>query len=99
MSNNKFERNRGSDLSFSFNWPDGAGGNADLTGYTVAIFEPAAALADYITATITDAATGLIAVRVEWSDTFRTGQLMRFRLQISQGTEQQSTNEMGVIYK
>lgn len=96
---NKFELNRGSDLTTTFNWPDGAGGNADLTGYTVTIFEPAPALADYITATITDEATGLISIRVEWSDTFKTGQLMRFRVQISLGTEQQSTNELGVVYK
>ena len=100
MSNtdSRFKINRGSDLTWQMNWPNSDGTNADLTGYSVLAFEPSTALAGYITATITDAATGEITVRFEWSDTFRTGQLMRFRLQISLGEEQQSTNELEVLY-
>ena len=97
--NSTFEVNRGSDFTFSINWPDGAGGNADLTGYTVGLIDVAAALAPYITATLTDAATGQITTRVEWSDTFRTGQTMRFRLQVAQDGNENSTNLLGVVFK
>lgn len=99
MRNNTFYVNRGSDLEFTFNWPDGAGGNADLTGYTVTSFEPDAALADQTTVTLTDPATGEITVRIEWLDEQKTGVNMPLRLQISSGEEQQSTNMMNVVYK
>lgn len=49
----QFEINRGSDLSFAFNWPDGAGGNADLTGYTVDIVFPQATVTSALSTTQT----------------------------------------------
>jgi hypothetical protein len=100
MSNKSvFELNLGSDLTQKWHWDNGEGGNADLTGYSIEVFKPDAAIEPYITATITDAATGEITLRVEYADTFRVGQKMKFRLRISMGSEQQSTNELGVIYK
>ena len=100
MSNKSvFELNLRSDLTKKWNWPNGKGGNAILNGYSIEVFKPDAAIEPYITATISDEATGEVTIRVEYSDTFRVGQKMKFRLRISMGSEQQSTNELGVIYK
>lgn len=94
-----FKVNRGSDLQFLLQWPDGPG-TADLTGYAVNLFEPDSKLDGLITATLTDPATGSIRVRVEWDDALPTAEPMTFRLQIDNGAgEQQSTNLLAVTYE
>lgn len=98
MSENVFEVFAGSDLPFSFNWPDGAGGNADLTGYTVSKYRVNAAIDANTTVTLTNPATGEISVRIEWDESYSLGEHYEFRVLISIGTDQRSTEEMRVIY-
>jgi len=93
-----FKVNKGSDFSASFNWPNGSGGNADLTGYTVAIYDASTALTGFITATLTTANVGLITVAITWSETFTTGRDMSFRVKItSPGGVDTTTNELFVL--
>lgn len=101
MSDSTFRVNRGSDLTFSYNHPDGAGGNADLTGWTVSIFEPSSFIADAITATLEDPASGLIQIRVDWELITNTKvEAHSFRVLIDNGAgEQQSTNKLTVVYQ
>jgi len=96
-----FHVNRGSDLTFSFAWPDGAGGNADLTAFTASIFEPSPFIADAITATLVDGPTGQIQVRIEWELISNTKvDEHSFRVRIDDGAgEQQSTNKLTVRYQ
>ena len=54
----EFVVNRGSDLTFEFNWPNGEGGNANLTGFSIAVYDWHASLASRITLAIINAATG-----------------------------------------
>ncbi len=90
--------NRGSDLTFSFNWPNGAGGNADLTGFTVAAFEAHPALAPHLALTLANPATGLITGRVEWSDSLPMGRIASFRVRITQGQNDTTTSPLWVQY-
>jgi hypothetical protein len=92
-----FEVNLGSSLTKSWNWDNGEGGNADLTDYSIEIFQPDAAIAPYISVSITDPLEGLIELHVEYSETFRVRQNMKFRIRILRGDEKHSTNELGVM--
>lgn len=94
-----FYVNRGTDLNFSFNWPDGAGGNADLTGFTVAAFDVNPRLAPYLTITLTDPLEGLITGRVEWNDSLPANGSADFRIRITQGSNDTSTNLLKVVYQ
>ena len=98
MATSTFNVNTGSDLSFQITWPDGAGAAADLTGYTLNIIDAHSALTGLVTATSADLATGIVSVRVEWDDASPVKTLLHFRVQVSLGTEQQSTNRLKVYY-
>ena len=93
-----FPVNKGSDLEFSFNWPDGSGGNANLTGYTAEAFGVNSLLFANTTVTLTTPATGLITVHIEWSDLINTQSPLGFRVKISLGTVDKTTNELFVVY-
>lgn len=97
--NNIFRVNRGSDLEFKLNWPNGIGGNLDLTDYTVDGYEVDPALVPVLTLTITDAATGLITGRVEWDENLPEYQEMGFRIRIRKGTLDTTTNLLKVAYQ
>ena len=66
MDDQTFILNHGSDFDWSFNWPDGAGGSANLTGYTVELHDAHADMVDRATVTITNAAAGAIRVHMPW---------------------------------
>lgn len=89
-----FTLNRGSDLDFTFHWPNPDGSNADLTGYSVTPYDESSVLTGLITLTITDPATGLITGRVEWSDSIPDGRSCRFRVRVSIGQNQKTTSPM-----
>lgn len=93
----RFDINAGSDLSFAFNWPDGAGGNANLTGYTVSIFRPDLAIRGTLTATLTDPMPGLIICNFQWSDQYTSGEELSFAVQISSGAYQSATDRITVV--
>lgn len=97
--NDTFDLNAGSDFAFSFNWPDGAGGNADLTGYTVSIFDASPSIASAIGATLTDAAEGLISVAMEWPTGLARGRQHYFQVKIAQGALDVTTNRLWIDVK
>lgn len=89
--------NYGSDLNFTFNWPDGGGGNADLTGYTVALTDLSHAwLSDYVTSEVTDEGVGLITIDLQWHDKMPMGRVMHFRIAISQSGYDITTNRLWI---
>lgn len=98
MATSTFAVNRGSDLTFEMNWPDGSSANADLTGHTVSIFEPDPRIEGLVSATLTDPASGAIRVRVEWADGLPSNTPLRFRLMTASGSENQTTNQLAVEY-
>jgi hypothetical protein len=98
-SESTFMLNKGTDLDFSFNWPDGEEGNADLTGYTVTASDVDPRLLPYLTLTLTDPSTGLITGRVEWSDELPMNGAAQFRVKISQGANDTTTNLLRVMYQ
>jgi len=98
MPTSTFAVNRGSDLTFEMNWPDGPSANADLTGHNVSIFEPDPRIEGLVSATLTDPANGAIRVRVEWADGLPSNTPLRFRLMTASGAENQTTNQLAVEY-
>lgn len=96
---NQFTVNKGSDLTFQFNWPDGAGGNMDLTGYVVDLYDVSDKIRSDSTAVLTDATTGLITVSIPWVDTIFAGTEQSFRVRITLGDTTTTTSQMKVIYQ
>lgn len=84
--------NRGSDLNFSFNWKDSAGANVNLTGYTISLRDVSASISPYLSVVITTPATGLITGRLEWNDTITSGRSHSFRIKITSGANDYTTN-------
>lgn len=82
--------NKGSDLNFKINWPEGTG-RKDLTGYTVDLYDYSINLPSYLTLTVTDPLQGEITGRLEWDENIPIGRNMYFRVRISLGSEQQTT--------
>jgi len=56
-------------------------------------------LADYLTVTIADAATGRVTGRIEWDDSLEAGVNYRFRIQVSLSVQDDSTNLIEVTYQ
>lgn len=77
--------NAGSDLAVQFAWPDGNGGAADLTGYTIEAIDVHPALTDALAVAIDDAAAGLISIAITWSDQIPRGRVAHFRLRLTSG--------------
>ena len=82
--------NWGSDWSKEFNWPDGAGGNANLTGYTADVVQLHSALISTPTNRISFAlitpATGLVRLTLVWDDNIPTGRVAFFRPRLISGS-------------
>lgn len=91
--------NRGTDLAFSFNWPDGGGGSADLTGYTISAFEADPAIASYLSLTLVDAANGLISGVLAWNDALPMGRVASFRVRITKDGTHTTTSPLWVQYQ
>lgn len=84
MADDTFILNHGGDFNWSFNWPDGAGGSANLTGYTVELYDAHADVASRATVTITNAAAGTIQMSLPWVGPHMTrGKWMHFALRIT----------------
>lgn len=93
--------NKGSGLVYQFNWPDGAGGNANLSGYTVDAYEPATEIASFLAITLVTPAVGLIQVQVSWDASLAADDLdLTFRVRINPPSGQpQTTNLQRVVYE
>ena len=85
ITDDTFLLNWGSDLRKQFNWPNGAGGNADLTGYALSVIDAHSSISAALTAVIVTLATGLIEIRLDWVDTIPRGRVAFFRLRITSG--------------
>lgn len=86
--------NAGTDFTATMSWPDGAGGNADLTGFTASAFMPdGLARTDWVDVSITDAATGEITITIDWADDLPEGKLLSFypRIEDAQGNGTSTT--------
>lgn len=92
-----FTINRGSDLRATMNFSDATGAPVDLTGYTVAIYEPHPAIADHLTAQITDAVAGEVTLAMQWADTMLSGRVMNFRVRVTAGEDDVSTQRFWVV--
>ncbi len=92
-----FTINRGSDLRARMTFADAAGAPVDLTGYTVAIYEPHPAIADHLSAQITDAAAGEVTLTMQWADAMPTGRIMHFRVRVTAGGDDVSTQRFWVV--
>jgi hypothetical protein len=85
--------NAGSDLEAQLTWPNGSGGAANLTGYTVSAIDIEPNLAPHLTVEFISAPAGTIRIRVDWSDSLPLGRVMYFRiLLVSASGERTSTN-------
>lgn len=91
-----FTLNRGSDLSFQFNWPNGIGGNANLTGYTISGFEVHPTLASNLTLNIQSPSTGLITGLINWANNMPSGRVMSFRIKLTLGETDITTNQIWI---
>lgn len=94
-----FTINRGSDLRATMNFSDATGAPVDLTGYTVAIYEPHPAIADHLSAQIIDAAAGEVTLTTQWADAMPTGRIMHFRVRVTAGEDDVSTQRFWVVVK
>lgn len=75
---------RGTQERALVSWGDGAGGEADLTGYSVEIYDPSVEMpTDVISATFIDAATGQISLLIDDSEgLLPVGVVLSFRLRL-----------------
>jgi hypothetical protein len=94
----KLEMLRGSDVDFKMTWPTDTTDPLDLDGWTVSAFEAHADLTDNLTLTVGDASAGEINGVIKWDD-YRSGTVMDFRVQISDGSTVKSTPVMQVEVK
>lgn len=84
--------NAGSDLAVQFAWPDGNGGAADLTGFEIAAYDMHPSLAGALVLAIEDAAAGLISITLAWSEAIPRGRVAHFRIRLTQGDADVTTN-------
>lgn len=82
--------NKGSDLEMRMIWTDDAG-PVNLTGYAVAIYDAHPKIAPHVTAEITDAAGGVVSVRMDWDESMPVGGIMHFRVKLRSGTNDVTT--------
>lgn len=95
----KFVVNKRSDLEFEFNWPDGAGGNANLNGYVLSLVDLDPALVGHITTEFLDIGQGLIKTKIQWDNSFKIGRPMEFRFLVQLGDVDQSSNSLWVEFE
>ena len=96
---NVFLVNRGSDLEFRFNWPDGTGGNLNLTDYVIDGYEVDPDLKPHLTLEIESATGGLIRGLVNWDESMPSYREMGFRIRITKGELNTTTNILKVSYR
>jgi len=99
MSKALLQMYRGGDVSFRMIWPGDNGQPFDLTGWTVAAFEPHERLIGNIALEISDAAAGEVTGAIEWDDSYTNGAVMGFRVLLTQGEVQMSMPELVVNVK
>ncbi len=92
------EVNRGSDLKLSGVWRDEAGAALNLTGWSIAVFEPHPSAAG-LSVSWVNASLGAYQAVLPWTDAMPTGRIMSFRLRISKDGEDASSPAIYVRVK
>lgn len=88
----------GSDFRHVFTWPDGAGGAADLSGFSSEVFGASTALVGAVAFDILDGPAGQVALAITWQDGWTAGEVGRFRLRLREGAEvRASSGEIAVV--
>lgn len=87
--------NKGSDLNFKIRWPEGTG-QKDLSLYIVQLYDYSKGLPDTLSLTITNPTQGEITGRLDWNESIQLGRNMFFRVKISSGEEQLTTNRIWI---
>jgi hypothetical protein len=78
---------KGSSVSFSGVWGNGAGGAANLTGYDISAYDcNPAIIAPQITMAMTNAAMGQFIGTIIWSDVFPDGRVATFKIRLTQAS-------------
>lgn len=98
MADDTFILMHGSDFLWSFAWPDGAGGAANLIGYTVSFHDAHPDVVLRATVTITNAALGLIQMSMPWIGPHMTrGDWLNFSiLLVSSSGTRRTTNQLKI---
>ena len=91
--------NKGSDLSFltQFYADEGETEPYDLSDLSVSVYDAHPALAGHLSLEITNAAAGEVTGRLDWQEDMPEGQSMRFRIMLSDGTDQATTHEIYLV--
>jgi hypothetical protein len=92
-----FILHRGSDFRESLIWPDGNGGAANLTGFTVDATDVQADLQALLQVTSPMLSSGVINFGFDWVPTIKDGRRMYFRLRVTDPTGfDQTTNRLWI---
>lgn len=92
--NDIIKLNYGSDFNVSFVWRDEIGNAVNLTGYSVAIYDADDYTQANMVSTISDAPNGVVTLSMEWMDAMPTDKEARFRVRITNGNDDVSTNKL-----
>jgi hypothetical protein len=93
----RYRANRGSDVLFTFVWPNTEGGPLDLTGFTIDVFEADAVIAPFLQVTSPDPGNGVIQVRLDWSNTYVKNNY-QFRVSLNENQDDATTNLIRIVY-
>ena len=94
----EIEINRGSDLTFSGTWRDQSGAALNLTGWSIAVFDPHPSAVGLGVSWI-NAANGAYQASLPWSDAMPMGRIASFRLRVSKDGEDVSSPAIYVRVK
>ena len=95
---NGIRANRGSDVEFSFIWPDIDNEPLDLTGWTLGVFENSPQLDELITVSSDDPETGVVKVLVEWDEALLEKAQYQLRVQAVESGVTITTNLIQIRY-
>lgn len=98
MKTTRFHANRGSNIDFSFVWPNTEGGPLDLTGFQILKMDVDAGLAPYLTVTSPSPGTGVIRVQIAWNSAL-TKRTYSFRIRLTYEDDNVSTNLVRIVYR
>jgi hypothetical protein len=79
--------NKGSDVSFRIEW----GQTGTLDGAVVAIYDAHPIIADKIDLAVTDSANRIISGTINWDEEFPLGRVLFFRVRVSFGQDDKTT--------
>lgn len=97
MKTTRYRANRGSDIDFSFVWPNTEGGPLDLTGFQILTMDVSPTIAPYLTVSSPDPGNGVIRVQLQWDMSF-TRRFYNLRIWLKDGDDDVTTNLVRIIY-